>query len=154
MPCISSPSASVGTMNIVRPSCLPPSVDVRATSRMCFEMWALEHHVFWPLTTQPFSVFSALQVRPPTSDPAPGSDIEIASSSPLITSPSSCCFCSSEPLRSRAAAVMIVVPKPPMGIWWYEVSSRKTSRSVIDPPEPPYASGSAMPSQPWSAILR
>ena len=118
MPWISRPSTSVGTTNIVSPSCLPPSVEVRATSRMCEAMWALEHHVFWPLMTQPSSVFVALQVRPPTSDPAPGSDIEIARTSPRQTRPSRSCFWASEPNFLIAAAVMIVVPKPPIGAWW------------------------------------
>ncbi len=100
---------------MVRPSCLPPSVEVRATSRMSEAMWALEHHVFCPLITQPSSALVARQVRPPTSDPASGSDIEIDSTEPRVTPPSSRCFCSSLPAFSIAAAVIIEVAKPPIG---------------------------------------
>lgn len=58
---------------------------------------------------------SARQVSAPTSDPAPGSDIEMASTRPLTTPSSTTRFCSSVPYFSYAAAAMIVVPKPLMG---------------------------------------
>ncbi|OKK03636.1 hypothetical protein AMK26_19475 [Streptomyces sp. CB03234] len=58
---------------------------------------------------------SARQVSAPTSDPAPGSDIETASTRPLVTPPSTTRFCSSVPNFSYAAAAMTVVAKPLIG---------------------------------------
>src|SRR6202011_6037301 len=82
------PSLLVGTENIEMPSCFGPALDVRATTRTYSARWALEHHVFWPLSTHPPLTLSALQVSDATSDPDPGSDIAIDVGVPATTPPS------------------------------------------------------------------
>ena len=100
IPRISIPSASVGTESIVRPSCLEPEVSERAMTRMWSAMWAAEIQVFWPLRTKPPFWRSARQERLPTSEPASGSDIAIASTRPRVIPPRISAFCSSVPKRS------------------------------------------------------
>jgi hypothetical protein len=107
---ISRPSASVGTDSIVRPwSGSSPTV-VRTTVSTRLLKCACEHHVLCPLITKPSPERSALQATRATSEPAFGSDIEIASHDPRATSPSTSCFCSGVPKRSYAPATITVVP--------------------------------------------
>ncbi len=100
MPRISRPSESVGTENIVRPSCFEPDGSERAMTRMWSAMWAAEIQVFWPFRTKPPFWRSALHERFPTSEPASGSDIAIASTRPSVIPFRISCFCSSVPKRS------------------------------------------------------
>lgn len=135
---------------MVRPRCL--SSPVRATSRMCSARCALEIQVFWPSITQPPSASRrARQRSAPTSDPAPGSDMAMASTSPRTTPDSTRRRCSSLPKLSYAFAAMTVVMNPPAGTIPYEVSSRNRQASATPPPAPPYASGRHTPSQPRAA---
>ncbi len=95
------PGVPAGTSSIVSPSCFEPSRLVRAMSRIPRAWWALEIHVFCPLMRKPPPSWGAAkQVRPPTSEPAPGSLIAIASTCPSTIPPSTRAFCSSLAKRS------------------------------------------------------
>ncbi len=72
-------------------------------------MWALEQKTFWPLMTKPPSTASALQERAPTSEPASGSVIAIASTAPLAMPPRISSFWASVPKRWVAPATISVV---------------------------------------------
>ncbi len=76
-------------------------------------MWrairALEQKTFWPRITNPPFTRSADVVREPTSEPASGSVIAIASTSPRAIPPSTSRFCSSVPKRWVAPATIRVV---------------------------------------------
>ena len=106
---ISIPSTSRGTQIIVRPSCLDSPLVVRQTIRTWSEMWALEMKTFWPLMTKPPLTRSAEVVSEPTSEPASGSVIAIASTAPPAIPPRISRFCSSVPKRSVAPATIRVV---------------------------------------------
>ncbi len=154
MPLIFSPGVSAGRWNIVNPSCFDPVRSVRATNRMFSAKCALEHHVFCPLISQPPDTFSALQLRFPTSEPASGSDIEIDSDAPRTMPPSTVSFWASVPNLAYAAPVMSVGPTPPIGAIPRAACSSRMHMSTAVPAEPPYSSGTVMPSQPRSAIFR
>ena len=72
-------------------------------------MWALEMKTFWPLSTKPPSTRSAEVVSEPTSEPASGSVIAIASTAPPAIPPRISFFCSSVPKRCVAPATISVV---------------------------------------------
>ena len=72
-------------------------------------MWALEMKTFWPLRTKPPSTCSAEVVSEPTSEPASGSVIAIASTAPAAIPPRISFFCSSVPKRWVAPATISVV---------------------------------------------
>jgi hypothetical protein len=91
--------------------------------------------------------------REPTSEPASGSVIAIASTDPFAIPPRTRSFCSSVPNRLVAPATIRVVAYPPIGARPREVSSMKRQASSMVPPEPPYSSGMVTPSHPRSAIL-
>ncbi len=94
---------------IDRPSCLLSPLLVRQTMSTWSEMWALEQKTFWPLSTRPPSTRSALVVSEPTSEPASGSVIAIASTEPAAIPPRISRFCSSLPKRATAPATIRVV---------------------------------------------
>ena len=104
------PSASVGTQIIVSPSCLLSVLVVRQTTRMWDAILALEQKTFWPLITKPPLTRSAEVESEPTSEPASGSVIAIASTLPRAIPPRMSCFCSSVPKRWVAPATISVVP--------------------------------------------
>ena len=105
----SIPSASAGTQIIVRPSCFEAPLVVRQTTRMWSEMWALEQKTFWPLMTKPPLTALGRVVSEPTSEPASGSVIAIASTEPEAIPPRISAFCSSVPKRWVAPATIRVV---------------------------------------------
>ncbi len=105
----SIPSASAGTQIIDRPSCLLAPLVVRQTTRTWSEMWALEQKTFCPLITKPPLTRSAAVVSEPTSEPASGSVIAIASTEPAAIPPRISAFCSSVPKRWVAPATIRVV---------------------------------------------
>ena len=72
-------------------------------------MWALEQKTFWPLMTKPPSTRSALLLSAPTSEPASGSVIAIASTEPEAIPPRISSFCASVPKRWVAPATIRVV---------------------------------------------
>ena len=72
----------MGTKIIERPSCLFSPFVVRQTTSTWSEMWALEMKTFCPLMTKPPLERSALVLRLPTSEPASGSVMAIASTDP------------------------------------------------------------------------
>jgi hypothetical protein len=80
--------ASVGIQIIDRPWCLSSPLVVRQTTRMCRAIFAFEQNTFWPRITKPPSTRSAEVAREPTSEPASGSVIAIASTSPPAMPPS------------------------------------------------------------------
>ena len=90
---------SVGTKIIERPSCLVSPLPVRQTTSTWSEMWALEQKTFCPLMTKPPFTRSALVLSEPTSEPASGSVIAMASTEPEAMPPRISRRCSS--LRSR-----------------------------------------------------
>ena len=63
-------------------------------------MWAALIQVFWPLRVSSPLERSTLHLRLPTSEPASGSDIAIASTRPSQIPRSISFFCSSVPNRS------------------------------------------------------
>ena len=70
-----TPSASIGSTNIVRPRCLGTLASVRASSRPKLACWALVVQTFWPDTLQPpSSVRLARAWMPARSEPAAGSE--------------------------------------------------------------------------------
>jgi hypothetical protein len=105
----SIPSTSVGTQIIVMPACLSSLRVVRQTTRTWSEMWALEQKTFWPLRMKPPSTRSALQESAPTSEPASGSVIAIASTEPEAMPPRISSFWDSVPKRWVAPATISVV---------------------------------------------
>jgi hypothetical protein len=70
---------------------------VRQTTRTWSEMWAFEMNTFWPLMTKPPLERTASVLSEPTSEPASGSVIAIASTEPFEMPPRISCFCSSVP---------------------------------------------------------
>ena len=82
---------------------------VRQTTRMWSAMWALEMKTFWPLRTKPPLTRSAEVVSEPTSEPASGSVIAIASTEPEAIPPRISAFCSSVPKCWVAPATISVV---------------------------------------------
>ena len=84
-----TPSASIGTMNIVRPLCLGTSVSVRASVSPYDANWALVVHTFWPLSVQvPSSPCLARLWTAARSEPAAGSEnIWHQTSSPWSSGP-------------------------------------------------------------------
>jgi len=72
-------------------------------------MWALEQNTFWPLRTKPPLTRFASVLSEPTSEPASGSVIAIASTDPEAMPPSTSVFCSSVPKRRVAPATIRVV---------------------------------------------
>ena len=101
--------ASVGIQIIERPWCLSSPLLVRQTTRMWRAMRALEQKTFCPRITNPPLTRSAEVVSDPTSEPASGSVIAIASTSPRAIPPSTSRFCSSVPKRWVAPATISVV---------------------------------------------
>lgn len=83
---------------------------MRQTTRMWSARCAAEIQVFWPLSTKPPSRASARQERLPTSEPASGSDIAIASTRPRAIPPRISSFCASVPKRSYAPATISETP--------------------------------------------
>ena len=79
-------------------------------TRMWSAMWAAEIQVFCPFRTKPPFWRSALHERFPTSEPASGSDIAIASTRPSVMPLRISCFCSSVPKRSYAPATISETP--------------------------------------------
>ena len=88
----------------------------------------------------------------PTSEPASGSDIAIASTLPATIPVRSSCLSSSVANFSIGRADIIVIGKKPIGICPLENSSHSRHMSTAPPPAPPYSSGIETPSQPSSAI--
>ena len=78
--------------------------------RMWLALWANEHHIFDPLRTHSPLSRSALHWSAPTSLPASGSDIAMASVPPLATRPSRSRFWSSVPRRLSAPTTISVTP--------------------------------------------
>src|SRR4051812_46619722 len=122
--------------------------------RMWLALWANEHHIFEPSSTHSPLSRSALHCRAPTSDPASGSDIAMASVPPFATRDRRSRFCSSVPRRFKAPTTISVTPYPAIGARPRVVSSRNSVASRNDPPEPPYSSPISSPYQPSSAICR
>jgi hypothetical protein len=106
---IFSPFASVGIQIIDNPWCLSSDFVVRQTMRMCRATRALEQKTFCPRRTKPPLTRSAEVVSEPTSEPASGSVIAIASTSPRAMPPRMSAFCSSVPKRCVAPATISVV---------------------------------------------
>ncbi len=78
---------------------------------MWLALWANEHHIFDPSRTHSPLSRSALHWSAPTSLPASGSDIAIASVPPsFATRPSRSRFCSSVPSRLSAPTTISVTP--------------------------------------------
>ena len=73
---------------------------MRQMSRMCSARCASEIHVFCPLIVKPPFSRTALHLSEPTSEPASGSDIAIASTLPFAMPVRMSRFCSSVPNRS------------------------------------------------------
>ena len=70
-----TPSASIGTMNIVRPLCLGTSGSVRASNSPKEANWALVVQTFWPASRQlPSSWWRARACTAARSEPAAGSE--------------------------------------------------------------------------------
>ena len=70
-----TPSASIGTTNMVRPLCLGTSGSVRASSRPKEANCALVVHTFWPLSDhEPSSFWRARVCTAARSEPAAGSE--------------------------------------------------------------------------------
>ena len=72
-------------------------------------MWAFEMKTFWPLSTKPPLERTAEVVSEPTSEPASGSVIAIASTEPAAIPPRISAFCSSLPNCWVAPATISVV---------------------------------------------
>ena len=72
-------------------------------------MWAFEQNTFCPFRTKPPFARSADVVSEPTSEPASGSVIAIASTAPPAIPPRISRFCSSVPKRWTAPATIRVV---------------------------------------------
>ena len=94
-----TPSASIGTTNIVRPLCLGTSGLVRASSRPNVACWAFVVHTFWPESRQePSSCCLARVCTPARSEPAAGSEKSWHQTSSAVSiGPRWRCFWSSEP---------------------------------------------------------
>ena len=94
-----TPSASIGSTNIVSPRCLGTSGSVRASSSPNEACWALVVQTFWPETVQePSSWRLARAWMPARSEPAAGSENSWhQTSSPASIDPRWRCFWSSVP---------------------------------------------------------
>ncbi|HLL85949.1 MAG TPA: hypothetical protein VK387_01405, partial [Thermoleophilaceae bacterium] len=110
-------------------------------------MCAYEHHSFEPSSTHEPSERSARVWSAPTSDPASGSDMAMASAPPSATWPSRRCFCCSEPKQASDPTTISVTGYAPIGASPRAVSSRNRHASSRPPPEPPSSSGMATPYQ-------
>ena len=108
-----TPSASMGTTNIVRPLCLGRSGLVRASRRPKAACCALVVHTFWPESRQePSSWCLARVCTPARSEPAAGSENSWHQTSSAVSiGPRWRCFCSSEPW---AISVGPSIPTPMM----------------------------------------
>ena len=91
-------------------------------------------------------------MRLPTSEPASGSDIAIASTFPRTIPVRISCLSSSVANRCTGRAAIIVIGKNPIGIWPRANSSHSRHMSTWPPPLPPYSSGIETPTQPSSAM--
>src|SRR6478609_2486083 len=115
-------------------------------------MWAPVIQVFCPLiTNSPFDC-AARHDRLPTSDPASGSDMAIAPVRPSTIPPRISSLSASLPNSSTGRPDIIVTGRKPIGIIPRANSSHSRDSSTAPPPDPPYASGTAAPSQPRDAI--
>ncbi len=142
---ISIPSALVGTSIIEIPSCLEPLASVRQMSRMRSATCAALIQVLCPVRRYVSPSRTALHFSAPTSEPASGSLIAIAMTSPRAIAPSMSRFCSSVPKRSYAPATIRLTLIPAIGSSPWVDSSSSRQRSTTPLPAPPYCSGIAVP---------
>ena len=99
-----TPSASIGSTNIVSPRCLGTSGSVRASRSPKLACWAFVVHTFWPsMTHRPPRRSARVSIRE-VSEPALGSVTPKAQrSSPRATLGSTSLFIASDPCRITGA---------------------------------------------------
>ena len=70
---ISTPGASSGTRNIVRPSCLGTVKSERVSMNTCVDNCAVDVNIFWPSITHSLPSRTDLHLAAAASDPESGS---------------------------------------------------------------------------------
>ena len=152
-----TPSASIGTTNIVRPLCLGTSAFVRASSRPNDACWAFVVQTFWPESRQePSGCCLARVWMPARSEPAAGSENSWHQTSSAVSiGPRWRCFWSSEPCAisvgpSMPTPMMSKIPgTPARPISWLTTTCWSGPR-----PAPPYSAGHVTAASPPSASSR
>ena len=110
---ISTPGASSGTMNIVRPSCLGTSKSERVSMNTCDDSCAVDVNIFCPSITHSSPSRTDLHLAAAASDPESGSVYPSAiRTSPSIIPRTKRCFWSSVPTRSSVWHTSRVEPQP------------------------------------------
>ncbi len=151
-----TPSASIGSTNIVRPRCLGTPASVRASSSPKEACWALVVHTFWPDTLQLRSSLRLARVwTPARSEPAAGSENSWhQTSSAASIGPRWRCFWSSVPWAisvgpSMPTPITSNSPGAPARL----ISWLSTTWCTGPRPCPPYSAGHVTAASPASASL-